>query len=133
MRRFVSLLVLVACGGSSHEPVPPKRPNNELIIDTFERRPPNGTTAMRFRADGSVDVAHDKDKLDRENLAHGTWQLDRDQLTLSYDTGMCAGGGSGVYQVVLSKLGIHFKKVSDSCDQRAKIDGEVWRRVKRGE
>jgi hypothetical protein len=128
MRRLAVVLVVVACG-SSHDPIPPKKPNNELIIDTFERRPPNGTTAMRFRADGTVDVAHAKDKLDLETLAHGTWQLDKDQLTLTYETGMCAGSGPGVYQVVLSKLGIHFKKVSDDCAQRAKLDGEVWRRA----
>ncbi len=129
MRRGLALIVLVACG-SSHDPIPPKKPNNELIIDTFERRPPNGTTAMRFRADGSIDVAHSKDKLDGSDLvAHGSWQLDKDQLTLTYETGMCAGGGPGVYQVVLSKLGIHFKKVSDDCAQRAKMDGEVWRRA----
>src|SRR5207302_4443601 len=106
------LLVVIACG-SSHDPIPPKKPNNELIVDTFERRPPNGTTAMRFRADGSVDVAHSRDKLDSESLATGTWQLDKDQLTLTYTKGMCEGSGPGVYQVVLSKLGIHFKKVSD--------------------
>jgi hypothetical protein len=128
MRRSIWIAVVAACG-SSHQPVPPKAPNNELIVDTFERRPPNGTTAIRFRADGSVDVAHARDKLDRENLASGTWQLDKDQLTLTYTTGMCANAGPGVYQVVLSKLGIHFKKVSDSCDQRSKIDGEVWRRA----
>jgi len=127
--RGLALVVLVVACGSSHDPIPPKKPNNELIIDTFERRPPNGTTAMRFRADGTVDLAHSKAKLDLETLAHGTWQLDKDQLTLTYETGICASSGPGVYQVVLSKLGIHFKKVSDSCDQRAKIDGEVWRRA----
>ena len=109
--------------------MPPKPPNNELIIGEFERRPPAGTTAMRFRADGSVTVAHDRSKLDGETLATGTFKLDKDQLTLSYDKGMCAGNGPGVYQVVISKLGIHFKKIQDGCDQRAKIDGEVWKRT----
>ncbi len=128
MRRLLCIAVVVACG-SSHDPIPPKKPNNELIVDTFERRPPNGTTAIRFRADGSVDVARSKDKLDLEPIANGTWQLDKDQLTLTYTKGACEGSGPGVYQVVLSKLGIHFKKVSDDCAQRAKLDGEVWRRA----
>jgi hypothetical protein len=124
--RLVALLLLAACG-SEHAPVPPKRPNNELIIDTFERHPPLGTTAMRFRADGSVDVAHAADKLDRENLASGTWQLEKDQLTLTYSKGMCASDGPGVYRVVLSKVGLRFQeKISDNCAQRSKIAGETW-------
>jgi hypothetical protein len=127
--RIAFLALIVACGGSEHQAVPPKAPNNELILGEFERKPPEGTTAIRFRADGSVTLAHDRSKLDGATLATGTFSLDKDQLTLSYDKGMCAGNGPGVYQVVISKLGIHFKKVSDSCAQRAKIDGEVWRRI----
>ena len=126
---LLAITTFAACGGSSHDPIPPKKPNNELIIDTFERRPPNGTTAMRFRADGSVDVAHSATKLDTEPLAHGSWTLDKDQLTLTYETGMCAGGAAGVYKVVLAKIGIHFTKVSDDCAQRAKMDGETWKRA----
>jgi hypothetical protein len=80
---FLIAIVLAGCGGSSeHAAMPPKRPNNELIVGTFERRPPDGTTVFRFRADGSITVAHDKTKLDRDNLATGTWQLEKDQLTL---------------------------------------------------
>lgn len=110
---------------------PPKKPNNELIIGEFARRPPDGTTAARFRADGSVTVAHDQNLLDTKPLATGTWALDKDQLTLTYSGGeMCHGGGPGVYKVVLSKIGIHFTKVSDDCEQRAKLDGQTWRRVK---
>lgn len=125
---MVAVVAVAACG-SSHDAAPPKRPNNELILGDFERRPPDGTTAVRFRADGSVQLGHDKTKLDSDNLASGTWQLDKDQLTLTYDKGICAGAGPGVYQVVISKLGIHFTKVSDGCDQRSKIDGQVWRRI----
>ncbi len=128
MRAEIVIVALVAgCGGSEHTVIA-KRPNNELIVGTFERRPPDGTTAIRFRADGSVDLAHDKAKLDRDNLASGHFQLDKDQLTLNYEKGMCADAGPGVYQVVISKLGIHFKLVSDNCDQRKKIDDQVWRR-----
>jgi hypothetical protein len=113
-----------------HQAVPPKPPNNELIIDVFERHPPEGTTAARFRADGSVTIAHDRSKLDGSTLATGHWELDHDQLTLKYDAGMCAGQGAGVYKVVISKVGIHFTKVDDSCADRARIDGQTWFRAK---
>ena len=124
------LVLLVACGGDKPGPMPPKRANTDLILGEFERKPPDGTTAIRFRADGSVTVAHDKDKLDGETLATGTFDLDKDQLKLTYAKGMCAGGGAGIYQVVISKVGIHFKKVDDSCAQRAKMDGQTWWRIK---
>jgi len=132
MRRALVLLALAACGSSSSGPVPPKRPNNELIIGEFERHPPDGTTVARFRADGSVTIAHDRDSLDRKNLATGSFKLEGDQLTLEYTGGeMCGGGGGpGVYKVVISKVGIHFTKVDDACAQRAKIDGQTWFRVK---
>src|SRR5512142_1830357 len=48
-----------ACGGSDHHALPPKKPNNELILGEFARRPPEGTTAARFRADGSVTIRSD--------------------------------------------------------------------------
>ena len=129
MRAFLIATLMFAGCGEKPEPVPPKRPNNELLVGEYERRT-GGTTAIRFRADGSVTLAHDKSKLDGETLATGTFQIEKDQLTLTYDKGMCAGAGPGVYQVVISKVGIHFKKVNDGCDQRAKIDGETWWRIK---
>ena len=127
-----SLLVLVAaCGGSSVAPVPPKPPNTELIVDSFERHPPNGTTIARFQGDGTVTVAHDRASLDRKNLAVGTYKLDGDQLTLTYTSGdMCKPDEVGTYKVVLSKIGMRFTKVEDPCDDRAKIDGQTWYRVK---
>ena len=129
-RLAFALVLLAACGGSEHGPVPPKRPNNELILGEFARRPPDGTTAARFRADGSVTVAHSRDELDRKPLATGTWQLQGDQLTLTYQTGeMCPAGSTGTYQVVISKVGIHFRKVNDDCDRRAKMDGQTWFRA----
>ena len=130
-RLVVAVVLLGACGGSDHGPVAPKRPNNELIIGEFARRPPDGTTAARFRADGSVTIAHDKSQLDTKPLAGGSFQLDKDQLTLTYNTGnMCPAGSTGVYKVVISKVGIHFTKVNDDCADRAKIDGQTWFRVK---
>jgi hypothetical protein len=131
MRWLLIAIVVAACGGSDHPSMIPKKPNNELIIGEFARRPPDGTTAARFRADGSITIAHEQSQLDTKPLATGQFQLEKDQLTLSYTGGeMCKGGGPGVYKVVLSKIGIRFTKVSDDCDQRSKLDGQTWFRVK---
>ena len=128
--RWPVLVVVAACGGKP-EPVPPKPPNNELIVGEFERRPPDGTTVARFRGDGSITIAHDRASLDSKNLAEGSYALDKDQVTLTYAKGdMCKAGVAGVYKVVVSKVGIHFTKVQDACDDRAKIDGQTWFRVK---
>ena len=112
--------------------MPPKRPNNELIIGEFERHPPQGTMAMRFRENGGVVVAKDKSKLDQSPLeAEGTFALEKDQLTLTFEKGdMCTPDQKGVYKVVLSKLGIRFTKVEDDCERRAKFDGTTFWRVK---
>ena len=128
MRRFVIVALLAGCG-SKPEPMPPKRPNNELIVGEFARKPPDGTTAARFRGDGSVVIAHEQKELDTKPLAEGTYKLDGDKLTLVYSKGeMCPPGVEGTYTVVISKVGIHFTKVDDACDRRAKMDGETWYR-----
>ena len=76
-------------------------------------------------------VAHDRSQLDTKPLAGGSFQLDKDQLTLTYNSGnMCPAGSTGVYKVVISKVGIHFTKVNDDCADRAKIDGQTWFRVR---
>ncbi|HEY1554100.1 MAG TPA: hypothetical protein VGF94_04660 [Kofleriaceae bacterium] len=125
MLRLGLVALLAACSG--HSQVAPKAPNNELIVGEFARRPPAGTTAARFRGDGSVVIAHDRASLDSKPLATGTFQLAGDQLTLTYQTGtMCPAGSSGTYKVVLSKVGIHFVKVQDACADRAQIDGQTW-------
>ncbi|MGE5184783.1 MAG: hypothetical protein ACM31C_22075 [Acidobacteriota bacterium] len=130
-RLLLVSIVLGACGGSDRNLLPPKKPNNELILGEFERHPPEGTTAARFRADGSVVIAHNKNELDSKPLATGTYQLDKDQLTLTYTGGdMCKGSGPGTYKVVLSKIGMRFTKVSDDCEQRSKLDGQTWFRVR---
>jgi hypothetical protein len=129
---LLSLLTTACGGGSDHAAMPPKKPNDELILGEFARRPPDGTTAARFRADGSITVAHDKASLDTKPLATGTFVLDKDQLTLTYTGGdICKGNNDpGVYKIVLSKIGIRFTKVSDTCDDRAKLDGQTWFRVR---
>jgi len=122
-------IVLLACG--KPEPMPPKRPNNELIVGEFARRPPAGTTAARFKADGSVTLASKAEELDSKAIAAGAYKLDGDQLTLTYTSGdMCRAGDAGVYTVVISKVGIRFTKVEDACERRAKIDGETWYRIR---
>ena len=126
----IGLLLVGACGGKP-EPLPPKRPNNELIVGEFARRPPVGTTAARFRADGSVVIAHEQKDLDTKPLATGTFQLDGDKLILRYASGeMCGPNEDGTYTVVISKVGIRFTKVEDPCERRAKMDGETWYRLK---
>jgi hypothetical protein len=124
---------LAACSAAPHA-MPPKRPNTELVIGEYERHKPDGETAIRFRGDGSVRLARNRAQLDAEPpLATGTWKLDASRLTLTYDKGLCtdrAGDHAGTYTVVISKVGIHFTKVEDSCERRAAIDGQTWWRIK---
>jgi hypothetical protein len=129
MRTLLFVVLVAACG--KPDPIPPKPPNTELIVGEFARRPPAGTTAARFRADGSVTLASKADELDTKPIAAGTYKLDGDQLTLTYDSGeLCPAGVEGVYSVVISKIGIRFTKVDDDCERRSKIDNETWYRLK---
>jgi hypothetical protein len=122
-----------ACSSQPHA-VPPKRPNTELILGEYERHPPDGETAIRFRADGSVRLAKSRALLDSEPpLATGAWKLDGPRLTLTYDKGLCndrPGDKAGVYTVVVSRIGIHFTKAEDSCERRSTIHGQTWWRIK---
>jgi len=130
----VAAVVSFAACKEPPRPVPPKAPNTELILGEYERHPPEGTTAIRFRADGSVRLAKTRALLDTEPpLAVGTWTVDGTKLTLTYEQGMCAetpGDKAGVYNVVISKVGIHFTKVEDSCERRSAIDNQTWWRLK---
>src|SRR5262249_32048505 len=139
MRRHAAWLVLllvashIACSESPHRAAP-KRPNTELIVGEYERHPPEGETAIRFRTDGSVRLAKTRATLDAEPpLAIGTWKLDGGRLTLTYDKGICndkPADKTGVYTVVISRIGIHFTKVEDSCERRSAIDTQTWWRIK---
>src|SRR5438105_1809515 len=53
MRRWICapLAAVSALACSEPQVVPPKRPNPELIVGEYERHPPEGETAVRFRAD----------------------------------------------------------------------------------
>lgn len=130
MLRIIGLSLLVACS-SKPDPVPPKPPNDELIVGKFSRRPPAGTTTAWFRADGSVTLASKAEEIETKPIASGTFKLEGDQLRLTYDKGeMCPAGVEGTYTVVISKVGIRFTKVDDACERRSKIDGETWYRIK---
>lgn len=130
---WLALGSLAACADGPHAG-PPKRPNTELIIGEYERHPPEGETAIRFRADGSVRLAKNRAQLDAEPaLATGTWKIDGPRLTLTYDQGICTekpDDHTGTYTVVISKIGIHFTKVEDSCERRSAINGQTWWRIK---
>ena len=68
-------------------------------------------------------------------LRVGPFEPDGDELVLSAQAGMCGdgapqAGGTGArvatYRVVISKIGIRFTKLSDSCERRAMFDGQTW-------
>lgn len=130
MRRSLLLPLVAACASGSGELPPPKRPNNELVVGDFARKPPDGEMAVRFSGDGTFFFAKTKGELGRTpHLADGTYEVDGDQLTFTAEQGMCANGTkAGTYKVVISKIGIRFTKVDDGCADRARLDGQtLWR------
>ncbi len=129
MRRSWFLVIVAACSAPAERP-PPKRPNNELIVGDFARKPPEGEMAVRFGADGTFFFAKTKAELEHTpHLADGTFKVEGDQLTFTADKGMCADGAkAGTYKVVISKIGIHLTKVDDGCADRARLDNQtLWR------
>ncbi|MBV8760467.1 MAG: hypothetical protein JO257_24460 [Deltaproteobacteria bacterium] len=133
MRVLLACSILAACGGKP-APQPPKAPNNELIVGSFERHPPDGTQVLAFRGDGSFELFHDRAAQDKGDAASsGHFTIEADQLTFTNEKGLCADGPAktATYKVVVSKLGIHFTKAGDDgCDRRATIDGQTWHRFK---
>jgi hypothetical protein len=131
---FGCLVAILPACSTPPPSAPAKRPNTELILGEYERHPPDGETAIRFRADGSVRLAKSRSMLDADPpLALGRWKLDGARLTLTYDKGICnerPDDRAGIYTVVISKIGIHFTKVEDSCERRSAIDGQTWWRLK---
>lgn len=128
----MTVLLIGGCGGGEAEhphAVPPKRPNNELIVGDYARKPPDGTMALRFRGNGEIAVAKDKSKLDAPE-AEGTFELDKDQMTLTFEKGeLCTADQKGVYKVVISRVGLRFTKVEDDCEARARWDGSTFFRL----
>ncbi len=126
-------LVLPACSTPAMRP-PPKRPNNELIVGDFERHKPDGETAIRFDIDGKFRLAKSKTEIERTPyIGEGTYKLDGDQLTFTSEKGSCtesAGDKTGTYKVIVSKIGIRFVKLDDSCQRRSAMDGQTWWRTK---
>lgn len=112
---------------------PPKLPNTALIAGVYERHKPDGETAIRFDPNGAYRIAKTRMQFDVEPpVGTGTYKIDGEQLTLTADKGQCAetpGTREGVYKVVLSKIGIRFTKVTDSCERRSAYDGQTWWRV----
>lgn len=137
MRSLLVAFLLIGCGGgdaASPHAVPPKRPNNELINGEYERHPPDGTAAMRLRADGSYRIAKNKAELDKDPpIVEGHYTLEKDLLTLTAEKGACADdelAKVSVYKVVLSKVGIRFTKDTETCTARQTMDGTTWFRAK---
>jgi hypothetical protein len=135
MRSLVLACFLVGC--AKPPPVPPKRPNDELIVGAFERKPPDGTNAIRFNADGTFVLAKDRSQLGADPpTTTGHYAIDGDLLTFTEDDGECADAkaAKGTYRVVVSKIGIRFaKEGDDACESRAKLDGQTWWRIKPAE
>jgi hypothetical protein len=133
MRILLIAAVLAACSTSAERP-PPKRPNNELIVGDFERHKPDGETAIRFDIDGKFRIAKTRAEIERTPyIGEGTFKLDGDELTFTSDKGSCtesAGDKVGTYKVMISKIGIRFVKVTDSCQRRSAMDGQTWWRTK---
>lgn len=132
MRWLIPAVVLLA-GCPEKQPVPPKPPNTALIAGVYERHKPDGETAIRFDPDGGYRIAKNREQFDVEPaVGTGTYKIDGDTLTLTADKGQCKDGGSreGTYKVVLSRIGIRFTKVSDSCEERSRYDGQTWWRVR---
>ena len=131
MRIALALAVIsLATGCPPTDPIPPKRPNTELIAGSYERHQPDGETAIRFQPDGGYRVAKSRMQFDVEPaVGTGTYTIDKDTLTIEAGKGMCAESAStkiGTYKIVLSKIGIRFTKISDSCERRSKFDGQTW-------
>ncbi|HEY4057331.1 MAG TPA: hypothetical protein VGM39_12020 [Kofleriaceae bacterium] len=132
--RWIHLSLAVAFLASCEPAVrqPPKRPNTELIAGGYERHPPDKPLAIQFNPDGSYRIAKEKGQLESSsNEGEGTYTVDGDTLTLEATKGMCseAGQAKGTYKVVLSKIGVRFTKVDDSCERRSHFDGQTWWRI----
>jgi hypothetical protein len=132
VRALAALLIVLAACAAPERPMA-KAANTELIAGEFERHPPDGETAVLFSKDGTFRLAKNRMQFDVEPaIATGTYALDGDKLTFTHQQGTCTGKGEavGVYKVGISKIGIHFTKVTDTCERRGSLDGQTWWRIK---
>lgn len=132
MRYAILVVLICSCGGSEPPSRIPKKPNDELIVGDFERHPPAGTTAYRFGSDGSFFAGKTKAEIERTpHLSEGTYKVTGDTLTFEAVRGECsADAKTGTYKVVISKIGIHFEKLEDSCEWRGRLTGQTLWRIK---
>lgn len=126
------VVLLAACAGPDPTSRIPKKPNDELIVGEFERRPPAGTAAFRFGNDGSYIVAKNKNELERTpHVSEGTYTVQGDKLTFTAVRGECADAKVGSYKVNVSKIGIRvIEKLDDACDWRSRLAGQTLWRIK---
>ncbi len=130
-RVVVAVVALAGCAAEKPSRIP-KKPNSELIVGDFERHPPAGKNAYRFFGNGEFFAAKDRGELEHTpHLSEGTYEVDGTKLTFHAKRGECANdAATGVYQVVISKIGIRFTKVDDACAWRGRLDGQTLWRIK---
>lgn len=131
-RSMIAVGLLAACPGPEPTSRIPKKPNTELIVGDFERRPPAGTAAFRFGLDGSYTVSKHKGEMERTpHVDEGTYRVEGDKLTFETTRGECADAKVGSYKVTISKIGIRvIEKLEDACEWRARLAGQTLWRIK---
>ena len=147
MPRWLVLLLLAACGSSSSSSGPGIAETSEHRADRRRVRAPSARRHDR-RAVSRRRLDHDRARQAPASTAR-PWRPARSSSTADtahadYTTGdMCPAGRAGVYKVVISKVGIHFTKVDDSCDgarrstarpgfaSSSSTDAENWRGMRR--
>ena len=132
MRAIAILLVLSACPGPEPASRIPKKPNEELVVGDFERRPPAGTAAYRFASDGTYTVSKNKGEMERTpHVSEGTYKVQGETLTFEAVRGECADNKIGSYKVNISKIGIRvIEKIDDACEWRSRLAGQTLWRIK---
>ncbi len=102
----------------------------QLIVGLWQE--PGSGYVLRFGADGKQALAAVASQLDTAPIMTGTWSLPDDRhLTFTSATGLCASPASdqvGHYLISVSEDSLIFVLDSDSCAQRATINGETFTR-----
>jgi hypothetical protein len=102
----------------------------QLIVGLWQE--PGSGYVLRFGADGKQALAAFASQLDSAPIMTGTWTLPDDRhLTFTSATGLCASPVTdqvGHYFVSVTADSLIFVLDSDSCAQRATINGETFTR-----